>query len=356
MKAITNREAWQRSVFITLGVFLASCAVDRVRADAVYTVQQSFSVKDLPAGSKQVRGWFWMPEDRPGQRVLEFRITEAPDSVRITRDPRYGRSWLYAEAAANPSKPLRVVTEFKVVREKISGRADSSRTRPLTDEHRRTFAAELRKDEKHMEVTPKIQEIADDLAGAEKNPVLQARLFYDFVIEKSEHYSKSGTSVKGKGLGDATECLAGAGDTCTDQHALFIALCRARGIPSRLNYGSRLRPENAGKEHDPGYRCWPAFFAPDLGWVPLDVSSGDTAAADKAGDWFGGLDENRIEWAEGRDFDLEPRSNVRPDLVIRGWLEVDGKPHTGLVRTVKFERQQIPASPANSVAERASTN
>ena len=27
-------------------------------------------------------------------------------------------------------------------------------------------------------------------------------------------------------------------------------------------HGSRLKPENEGKDHDPGYRCWPTFFAP----------------------------------------------------------------------------------------------
>jgi len=323
------------------------CVVQTTQADAVYTVRQTFSLKDLPEGSKQVRGWFWMPEDRPGQKVLEFTVLEAPGSFRITRDPRYGRSWIYAESAAG--KPLRVVTEFKVMRQKISGMADASKTRPLTDEHRRAFTMELRKDEKHMEVTPKFQKIADELAGNEQNPVVQARRFFDFVIEKSEHYSKSSPTPKGLCLGDANECLAGTGDCCTDQHALFIALCRARGIPCRLMYGSRLKPENAGKEHDPGYRCWPVFFAPDLGWVPLDISSADTGG-DRAGEWFGGLDENRVEWAEGRDFDLEPRSKVRPDLVIRGWVEVDGKPHSGLVRSVKFERNELPSSGGTKVA------
>jgi hypothetical protein len=82
----------------------------------------------------------------------------------------------------------------------------------------------------------------------------------------------------------------------------------------------------------------------------LDVSSADTAPAGRAGEWFGGLDENRMEWAEGRDFDLEPRSTVRPDLVIRGWVEVDGKPHKGLDRVVNFTRQAQPATPSESAA------
>jgi hypothetical protein len=322
-------------------------------ADSLFTVRQTFTVTNLPEGAKQVKGWFWMPEDRPEQKVLEFRVVEAPESLRITRDTQYGRSWLHAEAPADSAKPLTVVTEFKVLRRAVSGLADASQSGPITAEHRRTFAKELRRDEKHMQVTPKIQRVADELAGSEQNPVIQARKFFDDVISKSDHYSKWGAKPKGKCLGDAMECMIGLGDCCSDQHALFIALCRARNIPCRMFFGSRLMPGNEGKEYDPGYRCWPNFFAPGLGWVPLDISSADANPGEET-NWFGGLDENRIEWAEGRDFDFEPRSQVRPDLVIRGWLEVDGKPYSaGLVRTLKFERQNVtPAASAKVAAAR----
>lgn len=307
-------------------------------SETVYEVVQTFEVKDLPADAKRVRLWTWMPEDRSGQKVLDFRVVEGPEGWRVTRDPGYGRLWLHADAAASREKPARFVAAFTLRRTELRGLADPARAGAVTDEHRKAFARELRADELHMEVTPEFRKIADGLCGAETNPVLQARRIYDFVIEKSEHYSKSGPDPKGKCLGDAQECLAGTGDCCTDQHALFLALCRARGIPCRLVFGSRLKMENEGKEHDPGYRCWPLFFAPGLGWVPVDVSSGD-ANPKEPERWFGGLDDRRIEWAEGRDFDLEPRSAVRPDLVIRGWVEVDGKVHKGFARTLKFTRK-----------------
>lgn len=73
-------------------------------------------------------------------------------------------------------------------------------------------------------------------------------------------------------------------------------------------------------------------------------TTGIAGVADRK--WFGGLDENRLEWAEGRDFDLSPRSKNRPDLVIRGWVEVDGMPHPDFKRTVHFTREQVPAGPA----------
>jgi hypothetical protein len=224
------------------------------------------------------------------------------------------------DVAADPAKPPKVVTEFRLRRREVRGLADASKAGPLDAGHRRAFARELRLDEKHMEVNPEIRGIADEICGTETNPVVQARKCFDFVIAKSDHYSKFGPSPKGKCLGDCMECLVGAGDCCTDQHALFIALCRARGIPCRLIYGSRLNLAKEGQDYDPGYRCWPRFFAPGLGWVPVDISAAD---ATKDGD--GG----RIEWSEGRDFDLEPRSAVKPDLVIRAWVEVDGKVHKG---------------------------
>jgi transglutaminase-like putative cysteine protease len=307
----------------------AASAPAPVLSETTYAVRHQMAVKDLPADAKRVRVWFWMPEDTPEQTVLDFRIVEAPEGARVTRDRGYGRSWIHADVAADAAKPPRIVTEFRLRRREVRGLADATKAGPLTAEHRLAFARELRLDEKHMEVTPEIRRKADEICGAETNPVLQARKCFDFVIGASDHYSKSGPSPKGPCLGDAMQCLAGVGDCCTDQHALFIALCRARGIPCRLIYGSRLNLANEGKDYDPGYRCWPRFFAPGLGWVPVDVSSADATKDGDADRWFGGLDDRRIEWAEGRDFDLEPKSSVKPDLVIRAWVEVDGQVHKG---------------------------
>jgi hypothetical protein len=54
------------SIACALSMFLG--VIQTAQADAVYTVRQTFTLKDVPEGGKQVRGWFWMPEDRPGPK------------------------------------------------------------------------------------------------------------------------------------------------------------------------------------------------------------------------------------------------------------------------------------------------
>src|SRR5262245_66259429 len=94
-------------------------------SETTYTVRHQMAVKDLPADAKQVRIWFWMPEDTPEQKVLDFKIVEAPEGVRITRDATYGRSWIHADVAADPAKPPKIVTEFRLRRREVRGPADA---------------------------------------------------------------------------------------------------------------------------------------------------------------------------------------------------------------------------------------
>ena len=139
MKTNIGRGSFGTILGMAMGWLLALAG----HAETLFTVRQTFTVTNVPTSAWNVRGWFWMPEDRPEQRVLDFRIVEGPESVRITRDPRYGRSWIYAEAPAAGGPPLRVVTEFKVLRRSVGGRADANAAGVMTPEYKRSLAAEM---------------------------------------------------------------------------------------------------------------------------------------------------------------------------------------------------------------------
>lgn len=303
-----------------------------------FRVRHALQVADIPAGSKLARVWFWLPDDDDAQKVLDLTIVDGPRGCRVARDPANGHRYLYAEVPG-PGASLSLVTSFTVRRSAVSVRVDPDRVGRLTDGHWAAFAEYLRRDCPNMEVTPRVQKLADAVCGAETNPALQARRIYDHVVATTNHYSKPG-APKSSGLGSAEYCLDAGGGGCTDQHALFIALARARGIPARLHFGSRLPPANEGKDIDPGYRCWVTYFLPNYGWVPADASAGNTIPGER--DFYAtGLDANRVCFAAGRDLELAPRQvGPRINLLIGAYVEIDGAAHSRFKRALKFERTE----------------
>ncbi len=75
---------------------------------------------------------------------------------------------------------------------------------------------------------------------------------------------------------------------CQLGSALFVALCRARGIPARLIGGYLLYPEA------PGNHYWAEVWLEDQGWTPYDLFSLDLSPDGKETAWrdcfFGRID------------------------------------------------------------------
>jgi hypothetical protein len=204
---------------------------------------------------------------------------------------------------------------------------DPAKVGPITDSHRRLFVDELRRDAPHMEVTPAITKLTAEACGTETNIARQARLLLDAVADNVNHYSIDSTVPKCS-PGDAAACMEKGGGCCTDLHSLFIALARARGIPARLQMGYRLREPNAGKETDPGYRCWVEYFVPGYGWIPSDIVEADDPKGLGRDRWFAGMTERRLWLNQGREFDLAGRQHTaeRVNTMVIGYAEIDGKP------------------------------
>ena len=215
--------------------------------------------------------------------------------------------------------------EFTLRRRSVFTDIDPAKVGAITDSYRRLFAEELRKDAPHMEVTPQISKMADEACGAETNVAVQAKLLLGKVADYADHYSKDPSKPK-CGVGDAGDCMTNAGGCCTDMHSLFIALARSRGLPTRLQMGYRLREANAGKEVDPGYRCWAEYLVPNYGWVPADVVEADDPKGLGRTRWFSGLTERRLWLNEGREFNFAGRAvtSHRVNTMIIGYAEIDG--------------------------------
>ena len=125
----------------------------------------------------------------------------------------------------------------------------------------------------HVRIRSKAYEIIRDLT----NPLDRARAVYDFVVQHLEY------RINNDNYG-ALYALDQRYVDCGEYAALFVALCRAAGIPARVVAGLS---ESEGKWENHG---WAEFYLEGYGWAPVDPTWGDTAGED----YFGRLDQTHI--------------------------------------------------------------
>ena len=113
---------------------------------------------------------------------------------------------------------------------------------------------------------PLIRETAERLVGDESNPYWIARTFFEYEIEKVEYELAGGWDI-------APTILKRGTGSCSEYSFLYIALCRAAGLPARYQAGVAVRGDDACMDNV--YHRWVEVYFPHYGWVPVDPSRGD---------------------------------------------------------------------------------
>lgn len=355
--------------FLTQAAFLAAivsggCASAPAGEARNFELRNAFSV-DVPAGSGQVRAWFALPDDGDAsQKVHDLAVVatgpggeKLPTTIARGAD---GNRYLYLDYRGAPGK-IEVVTEFGLSRWVESRSVDPAKTRPLTAAERASMAAYLQPS-KNVTATMEIAGLAKQSVGAETNPVRQARLLYDTVLNKLTYWVKFPDRLKASAVGSSEYAMANGCGNCTDFHSLYCAMAHSVGLPARMVYGSFLKSPLDGKDEDQSYHCWVEFWAPEIGWIPLDVAVADiyvddfvfseanarkveltTADGYRGPDaaivdfYFGNLEARRVTWNRGRDLVLAPANASGPvNALPKAYVEVDGKEYAGWTRKLTF--------------------
>jgi len=292
-----------------------------------YDVKQTVTLKEIPKDARRVRLWIPVPGDAPAQRVLDLKVVDtAAGDWSLTPQSEHGNKFLYVEVDPKGRDTVSVTSTFAVRRDPVRIEIDAATAGKLTDVHKKEFAEFLDKSSPNMEVDAHIQSMADEACGKDDDVFSQVTKLWNLVADTADHYSKDPTKPK-CGRGNAEDCLTNHGGCCTDMHSLFIALARARSIPTRIYFGYRLQAKNEGKDVDPGYRCWVEYFVPGAGWVPTDIVVGDAGEKESRARWIAALDERRLVLCEGRNFELSPKQDgPRVNNMTVGYAEIDGKP------------------------------
>lgn len=292
-----------------------------------YEITDSVKIVDLPAGAARLDIWMPLISDDPHQRVLD-RSIEAPCSGRVNRDPEYGNTMFHLSSDAGP---VELTVRTRVIREQLA--LDMSEHRVGTLRGRSDAWHRHLLPEQHVTVDEASAERARDIVGKETNLLKQARALYDHVVGFMSYDAE-----KQSWVGSSEHALTCQVGNCNDIHALFLSLARSIGIPSRMVMGFALEAPDGDDDCEVcGYHCWAEFFAPGLGWVPIDASC--VCKYDK-GPLFGDLELNHIAFSRGRDLLLTPpQGGERLLYLASAYAEVDAHKHTGIERKLTFRRE-----------------
>lgn len=136
----------------------------------------------------------------------------------------------------------------------------------------------------------RLRPVAQEIVGNEKNPYKQSRLIYDWVIDNMDNSPVEG--IKG-----SIYAYNNKRGECGDYSALFVALERSLGIPSRPIIGFWANPQY-GSTH-----VWAEFYLPNYGWIPVDPTIGDQSD-EKREFYFGNMDNRRLIMSKGFNIQL----------------------------------------------------
>jgi transglutaminase-like putative cysteine protease len=275
---------------------LASIAVPLFAAgsksfNATYTA----TLKDIPAGLKELKVWIPLPVSRGGQTISDVRI-ESPQHWTETSEGEFGDRYAYTTIANPAAGDFSVKVRFRGTRNEITP-THLAETRASKAELARALKAD-----KLVTISPRVKKLADEVTAGKTTPSDQAHAIYDYLVTTMK-YDKT---IPGWGHGDTERACDIKAGNCTDFHSLFMSMARAKGIPARFVIGF---PMTADHGTVTGYHCWAEFYVKGMGWIPVDPSeaSKSTDPARRAY-LFGNLDPDRVQFTMGRDVVLSPRT------------------------------------------------
>ncbi len=171
-----------------------------------------------------------------------------------------------------------------------------------------------------------IKSLVRRIKPSDGSPLEIARTYYDWIIDNVKY-------EKMERFGGAVVCLKDRCGECSDYSALFVALCRASGIPARPVVGYWADKHN-------GWHCWAQFMLPGGRWLPVDCQMGGNGSFARRMH-FGCTDNRRVALCKTFDVRLSRVAGKRRtvDNLQNGhwWWEAKHLPPNSPRPTGQFE-------------------
>jgi hypothetical protein len=190
------------------------------------------------------------------QNILSVSYSPEPSRIFEENANRYAE-FVFVQPDRHVNVAITVRAElfkYDLLTARLNRRTDYPESEPFED---------FLKSEKYIEKDHhQIQEIAEGIEGETDIDIVKN--IYDHVLDNME-YSTLGR----KDWGAVKAVQLGKGD-CTEYSDLFVALCRAKGIPARVASGYTVGFGSTSTRHN-----WAEVYLQEYGWVPFDPTAGD---------------------------------------------------------------------------------
>ncbi|SRR6266568_2302182 len=292
-------------LFVVALCTMFTTAASAASRSGIVTFDLDLSAQDT---AKETKLWVPYPVTDRHQKVSDIKVSGDFASSGVYTESVNGTPILYARWPAGV-KSRKLSFSFSVDRQDIR----QTNLPTIEPAWNRGDYAEFLRPTSLGPIDGEVRKLADSITKGKQTVLEKARAIYDWCC--SNMYRDPATV--GCGKGDVCALLQKPGGKCTDISSVYIALCRAAGVPAREVFGIRLGKKST--EDITGYQhCWAEFFLPGYGWVtadPADVrkamlveklEEGDPKAKTYREFFWGGIDAYRVVLARGRDVVLNP--------------------------------------------------
>jgi hypothetical protein len=174
---------------------------------------------------------------------------------------------------------------------------------------------------------PIIQKALQAAVGDETNPYWIARKIFNHIIANMEYELAGGWNI-------APAVLDRGNGSCSEYSFVYIAMCRAAGLPARYAGSVVIRGDDAS--YDDVFHRWVEIYLPNFGWLPVDPSRGDKEyPADQANSFgflsnaflittMGGGGSEYLEWGYNANAQWTSQGKVKVSIEYFGeWTPLE---------------------------------
>jgi hypothetical protein len=198
--------------------------------------------------------WVSLPPNHRGQTLEMGPLYPEPEEVVI--DSVNGNSIvLWRETGLQGKDGLTFHYDFRVLSEEVNAGVEPGLIVPYDKESEKYRI--YTRSEPWIEVTGEVRKKALEIVGYETNPYYRAKMLFDWVTENMTYEYPE---VTNRGADKSLKRLKG---DCGEFSVVFVAMCRALGIPARTVTCVWF----TGSGHQ-----WAEVLLPPYGWVPADPS------------------------------------------------------------------------------------